>query len=156
LNLIGCLKEHYHRVMDIPAAPQKIARGAAIGLALDFLPLPLISIPIAYLVARLAGGNGLAAVLTAVFFKWAVPFFYVLDMVTGGLILRYNDLSSVSQIIGIFHQPQTGWLEKFSLLGYPFILGAVLNATLAFVILYLVLSKGLLLRRKGRQASKQV
>jgi len=156
LNLAGRLKNHYRRVMDIPDAPQKIARGAAVGLALDFLPLPLISIPIAYLIARLAGGNGLAAALTAAFFKWAVPFFYVLNMITGGLILGYNDFDSVEQVTGIFSQTQTGWLEKFSLLGYPFMLGACLNTIIAFAAVYLIVRKALLLRQKRRQVTKQV
>jgi len=142
--------------MDIPDAPQKIARGAAIGLALDFLPLPLISIPIAYLIARLAGGNGLAAALTAALFKMAVPFFYVLNMITGGLMLGYNDFDSVEQVVEVFYQTQVGWLEKFSLLGYPFMLGAFFNAALALAIVYMVLLKVLQLRRKRRQTTKQV
>ncbi len=156
MNLAGRLKNHYRRVMDIPDAPQKIARGAAVGLALDFLPLPLISIPIAYLIARLAGGNGVAAALTAAFFKWAVPFFYVLNMITGGLILGYNDFDSVEQVAEIFSQTQTGWLEKFSLLGYPFLLGACLNTIIAFAVVYLIVRKALLLRQKRRQVTKQV
>lgn len=142
--------------MDIPDAPQKIARGAAIGLALDFLPLPLISIPIAYLIARLAGGNGLAAALTAALFKLAVPFFYVLNMVTGGLMLGYNDFDSVEQVAEVFSQTQVGWLVKFTLLGYPFMLGAFLNAALVLAIVYMVLLKVLLLRQKRRQTTKQV
>jgi len=156
LNLVGRLKSHYSRVIDIPDAPQKIARGSAIGLALDFLPLPLISIPIAYLIARLAGGNGLAAALTAAFFKWAVPFFYVLNMIVGGLMLGYNDFDSVEQVKEIFYQSQVGWLEKFSLLGYPFMLGAFINAILAYAIFYLVLRKVLQLRQKRRRTTKQV
>lgn len=156
MNLAGRLKSHYHRVLDIPDAPQKIARGAAVGLALDFLPLPLISIPFAYLIARLAGGNGLAAALTAAFFKWAVPFFYVINMITGGLILGYNDTDSVEQVAAIFSQTQTGWLEKFSLLGYPFLLGALLNSIIAFAAVYLIVRKVLLLRQKRRQAAGQV
>lgn len=156
MNLVGRLKNHYSRVMNIPDAPQKIARGAAIGLALDFLPLPLVSIPIAYLIARLAGGNGLAAALTAAFFKLAVPFFYVLNMITGGLMLGYNDLDSVEQVAEIFAQTQAGWLEKLSLLGYPFMLGAIINAVLVFAIVYVVLRKVLYLRQKSRQTTKQV
>ncbi|HBX23427.1 MAG TPA: DUF2062 domain-containing protein [Desulfotomaculum sp.] len=156
MNLVGRLKNHCSRVMDIPDAPQKIARGAAIGLALDFLPLPLISIPIAYLIARLAGGNGLAAALTAALFKLAVPFFYVLNMVTGGLMLGYNDFDSVEQVAEVFSQTQVGWLVKFTLLGYPFMLGAFLNAALVLAIVYMVLLKVLLLRQKRRQTTKQV
>jgi len=156
LNLVGRLKSHCSRVIDIPDAPQKIARGSAIGLALDFLPLPLISIPIAYLIARLAGGNGLAAALTAALFKMAVPFFYVLNMITGGLMLGYNDFDSVEQVVEVFYQTQVGWLEKFSLLGYPFMLGAFFNAALALAIVYMVLLKVLQLRRKRRQTTKQV
>lgn len=157
MDMVGRLKKHYNRVMDIPDAPKKIAGGAALGLALDFLPIPLISIPVAYIIARLAGGNGLAAALTAAFFKWAVPFFYVLNMVTGGLILGYNELDDVEQVMAIFAETQAGWLEKFTLLGYPFLTGAFINAVLAFTLVYLALRKAIQVKQqKHRQSTGQL
>lgn len=154
MDLVGRLKKQYNRVMDIPDAPKKIASGAALGLALDFLPIPLISIPVAYIIARLAGGNAVAAALTAAFFKWAVPFFYVLNMVTGGLVLGYNEFDDVEQVAAIFYEADAGWLEKFTLLGYPFLTGAFINAILAFTLVYLALHKALRLKQqKIRQAA---
>lgn len=141
MDITGRIKRYYTRVMEIPDAPGKIAKGAALGLALDFLPIPLISIPIAYVIARLAGGNGLAAALTAAFFKWAVPFFYMLNMATGSILLGYNELESVDEVKAIFTDPGSSTLEKFTMLGYPFLAGALLNSVVAFTAIYLLLRK---------------
>ena len=45
--------DYYKKVMEMPDSPKKIARGVALGLAFDFLPIPVISIPLSYLVARI-------------------------------------------------------------------------------------------------------
>jgi len=152
LKFIGRLREYYNHVMDLPDAPTKVARGAALGLALDFLPIPIISIPIAYMVARMVGGNGLAGALTATFFKLAVPFFYILNVAMGNLLLGFN-LSEKTVSMAAMHTPQL-WLEELVQLGTPFIVGAVVNAVLAWLALYFVVQR-LLFIRHSRKGVKQ-
>ena len=65
---------------------RKIARGC-LGLAFDFLPIPVISIPLSYLVARITHCSPAAAVATVVVFKLAVPIFYTLNFLSGRLLL---------------------------------------------------------------------
>ncbi len=149
MKVIGRLRDYYNRVMDLPDAPSKVALGAALGVAFDFLPIPIISIPIAYMVARVIGGNGLAGALTAAFFKWAVPFFYVLNVATGNLLLGFK-VPEDTVTLSAMHMPHL-WLDQLVELGLPFLVGAVVNAVLAWLALYFVVRRLLLLRhsRKG-------
>lgn len=149
MKIIGRLVDYYNRVMDLPDAPSKIALGASLGVAFDFLPIPIISIPFAYLVARLVGGNGLAGALSAALFKWAVPFFYVLNVATGHFLLDFTSPgNSVNFAVMDTHGP---WMKQLVQLGVPFLVGAAVNALLAWLALYFIVRHLLLLRqaRKG-------
>jgi len=150
LNIKGRLKKYYTRVMDIPDAPVKVARGAAIGLAMDFLPVPIISIPIAYVMARVAGGNGLAAALTATFFKCAVPFLYMLNIATGSLVMGLNEYSHAMPVMSASSISPADWINYLSQFGYPFIIGAVINSFLAWLVLFFGVRKLMLSRQKRK------
>ncbi|WP_347489398.1 DUF2062 domain-containing protein [Desulfoscipio sp. XC116] len=152
MKIIGRLRSYYNRVMDLPDAPTKVARGAALGVALDFLPIPIISIPIAYLVARVAGGNGLAGALAAAFFKWAVPFFYLLNVATGNLLLGFK-LPEDLAVVAVTGTPGH-WVDQLLQLGVPFLVGAVVNSIIAWLALYFVVRR-LLVLRHSRKAMKR-
>ena len=51
------VKGYYKRMVSLPDTPKKIAQGVALGFAFDFLPIPIISIPLSYLFARLTRCN---------------------------------------------------------------------------------------------------
>lgn len=130
------IKAYYKRMMELPDSPKKIAKGVALGLAFDFLPIPIISIPLSYFAARLIRCNPVATVATVIFFKLAVPFFYTLNLMVGKVFLGdmpgpdiQTDGSSI--IISFIAQ----LMEH----GYPFLLGSVLNAALVFVLVYFLI-----------------
>ncbi|WP_027364414.1 DUF2062 domain-containing protein [Desulfotruncus alcoholivorax] len=150
MSIKGRLKKYYTRVMDIPDAPVKVARGAATGLAMDFLPVPIIGIPIAYIIARVAGGNGLAAALTATFFKWAVPFFYMLNIATGSLIMGFNEYEHAGKAMHAAGLKPADWINYLSQFGYPFLVGAVINSFLAWLLLYFGVRKLMMVRQKRK------
>lgn len=152
MRITGRIKDYYNRVMDLPDAPTKVARGVALGVALDFLPIPIISIPVAYLVARVVGGNGLAGALTAAFFKWAVPFFYLMNVATGNLLLGFK-LPENMAAMAMTGTP-AHWMDQLAQLGVPFLVGAVVNALLAGLALYFVVRR-LLLARHARRGIKR-
>lgn len=146
LRIVGRFKEYYTRVLDLPDAPVKVAWGAALGTALDFYPIPIVSIPVAYLLARLIGINGVAAALAAAFFKWAVPFFYLFNFAVGQLIT--GDWSMTAAVFS--GSSKMEWTSALSALSYPFFLGAFFNSLLAGGIVYFCLKRLLELRRKRR------
>lgn len=145
--LADSVKTYYRKLMELPDSTEKIARGVALGFSFDFLPIPVISIPLSYLVARLTNCNPLAAVATVVFFKLAVPFFFTLNILTGKLFL--NDISGPEIVIAgdtVFSL----YLSKLVAYGYPFLIGSVINATVAWLAVYFLLHSLLKTRRRGK------
>jgi len=143
------IRAYYNKMMELPDSPKKIAKGVALGLAFDFLPIPIISIPLSYLAARLIRCNPVATVATVIFFKLAVPFFYTLNIMVGNVFLGDipgPDIQSVgSSVIGTF-------INQLVEHGYPFLLGSVLNFVLVFVLVYFLILFLLKCRRRERGA----
>ncbi|MFZ5596742.1 MAG: DUF2062 domain-containing protein [Bacillota bacterium] len=134
VNYIRRLRGACHEVMSLPDSPRKIAQGVALGTALDFLPIPFISIPISFLLARMIKVNAVAAVMTVIFFKWAVPFFFAFDYYVGKMLLGGStDINAGASIITASPGAWIGWIK---LLGYPFLLGALINSLIFGVISY--------------------
>lgn len=77
-----------HRMRRVPDSPHRVARGVFVGSLVGFLPLPGLQFVAAWLAARLARGNLLAALL-ATFNTNPVttPFFAVLAMTLGHWIM---------------------------------------------------------------------
>lgn len=150
MQLIRRLKEKYTLVLDLPDAPIKVAHGVALGTALDFLPLPIISVPVAYLLARLIKVNAVAAVLAAMFFKFLVPVFYALNLMTGMALLGQWPVARTAAMQQI---ADLKWSEYLSELGYSFLAGSLVNGALAWLLTYFIL-RGLLEYRQRRRGIK--
>lgn len=140
------LKNYYDKVMSLPDSPKKIARGVALGIAFDFLPIPIISIPLSYLVARLIRCSPLAAVATVCIFKVLVPVFFTLDMLTGKLLCGSVPETDITISGYSFLNP---YVEKLIEHGYPFLVGSIVNATLFSLVVYFLLL--ILLERRKHQ-----
>ncbi|MFA4884291.1 MAG: DUF2062 domain-containing protein [Desulfotomaculaceae bacterium] len=143
------IRTYYNKMMELPDSPKKIAKGVALGLAFDFLPIPIISIPLSYLAARLIRCNPVATVATVIFFKLAVPFFYTLNIMVGNIFLGDmpgpDIVYSGASVIGSF-------VARLVEHGYPFLLGSVLNSVLVFVLVYFLILFIQKNRRRGRGA----
>lgn len=130
------IRTYYKKVFNLSDSPQRIAGGLALGFAFDFLPIPIISIPLSYLVACLVHCNPVATVATVIFFKLAVPFFYALDYMVGKKLL--GDLPGPEGFDT--HIPLLDlYLDKLFEHGYPFLVGCLINATLAYLLVYFTL-----------------
>lgn len=147
MRFVRRLKEKYVLVMDLPDSPNRVAHGVALGTALDFLPLPLLSIPVAYFMARLIHVNGVAAVLSAMFFKFMVPIFYALNMMTGMLLLGQWPVSRAEAMAQITNLQWNSYLAE---LGYSFLAGAFVNGAIAWVLVYVILRRLLEYRQRRK------
>lgn len=135
--------------MDLPDAPVKIAHGFALGTVLDFWPIPVINIPLAYLLGRLIGVNGLAAAFAAAFFKLAAPFFFFLNILTGNVLPGDQDL--VVAVGGFNFLDRRDMVERLlENIGYPFLAGALINSALAWTITYFTIRHLLICRQRKR------
>ena len=77
-----------HRMRRVPDSPHRVARGVFAGSLIGFLPLPGLQFVCAWIAARLAKGNVLAALLATFNTNpLTTPFFAVLAMTLGHWIL---------------------------------------------------------------------
>ena len=148
-RIFDAVKAYYNKVMGLSDSPRKIAKGVALGLAFDFLPIPVISIPLSYLVARIIRCNPVAAVATVVFFKLAVPFFFTFNIMVGNALL--GDVPGPGIIAGAGAGDKI-FLGKLLEHGYPFLIGSLVNATLAGLAAYYALLFIIGRRRRRKDA----
>ncbi len=140
-------KDSYHRLLNLPEAPQKVAQGIALGIAFDFLPVPFISIPLSFLVAKLVRVHAVAATLTVCLFKPVVPLFFTLNIFMGKLLVGTVPspiTPKLAQSVPIF----TKAILKIKALGFPFLVGSVINALIASFLVYFTAVKFLEARQK--------
>jgi len=134
----------YRHCMTLPGSPSKIAQGVALGAALNMLPLPLVSIPISYLLARLLRLPATAAVLTVISLKWAVPLFFVADYAVGSFLLGAVSPPLLPADIGWFMHS----LLTIKAAGTPFLVGAAVNAIAVWLFTYTCIRKLLTLEQQ--------
>lgn len=135
-GVLEYLKNYYNKVMSLPDSPKKIATGVALGVAFDFLPIPIISIPLSYLVARIIRCSPLAAVATVVVLKPLVPVLFTFDLLIGRFFCGGGPETEVT-INGLsFLGP---FLEKIIEHGYPFLIGSLVNAAFFSCAVYFLL-----------------
>ncbi|NTW05003.1 MAG: DUF2062 domain-containing protein [Peptococcaceae bacterium] len=122
----------------MPDSPKNVALGVALGTSLNFLPMPFVSIPISYILARLFRINATAAVLSVIFMKWAVPFFFTFNYYLGrqllglrpsGHVKHHFQFADISSIVL--------WIKG---LGTPFMLGAAINSIVFGVCTYFAIN----------------
>lgn len=146
-KLIDKCKNSYHRLLNLPEAPQKVAQGIALGMAFDFLPVPFISIPISFIVAKLIRVHAMAAMLTVILFKPAVPLFFTLNIFIGKLLV--GSAPAIAPEIGHGIPLLTQTILKIKALGLPFMIGSFINALWASFLVYFLALRIL----KARQSS---
>lgn len=140
------IKLQYLKILRLNDAPDKIAKGVALGVGLDFLPLPFISLVVAYIFAKIARFNTVAAVMTAAFLKWAVfTIFWPMNVFLGKLLLGQGVPPAVETIevaepgLSLASLISFFSLETLSKLGKPFLLGSAINAVVFAMIAFYAL-----------------
>lgn len=128
-------KETFNKVMELPDSSRKIAQGVALGIALDFLPLPFVSIPISFILAKLFRVNAVAAVLTVIFFKWAVPVFFYFDFLVGKILIG-EGFNGQNGLEGFSFTGPGAWIAWLKSLSYPFLIGSVVNSVIVGIVMY--------------------
>ncbi|AEF95471.1 Protein of unknown function DUF2062 [Desulfotomaculum nigrificans CO-1-SRB] len=142
------VKDAYHRLLNLPEAPQKVAQGIALGMAFDFLPVPFISIPLSFIVAKLIRVHAVAATLTVILFKWAVPLFFTLNIFVGKALVG-SAPSPIPPELGEGIPVIKRALLEMKALGLPFLVGSVINALWASLVVYFVALKILKARQRA-------
>ena len=151
------LKYQYYRMIRLKDTPSKVAQGAGLGFAMDFaVPIPFVSIFIAFLVAKILKINSLAAVMSSTALKPLFPAIVALNIYVQSLIVTlFPGLGTVI----LPHPTGTNYLETIvnSILnrGVPYLLAGLFNGAVVFVISYFVIYYLLKIRIKKMKHKKK-
>lgn len=140
MHLGRYLKYQYYKMIRLKDTPAKVAQGVGLGFAMDFaIPIPFVSIFVAFLVAKLLKKNSLAAVMSAAALK---PFF--LAIVAINIYIQDILVSAIPslQTIILPHPAGTNYFERLinSILtrGVPYLMAGLIDGCVVFIISYLV------------------
>lgn len=157
MKIFRYLRFNYLKILRLKDTPYKVAKGVALGVSLDFLLLPFISILIAYVIAKLARFNSVAAATTAAVLKPAVFLvFWPMNILVGSFFLgghtKINNVETMPEPNNIFKMGE--YLEQLTKyikhLGPDFLLGSVINSILSAIIVYFLVSRILVKRQRKR------
>ncbi|ADG83745.1 hypothetical protein Tfer_1609 [Thermincola ferriacetica] len=139
MNIKRYLRYHYLKMIRLKDAPARVAQGFALGLAMDFVvPIPLVSIFIAFVAAKFLRMNSLAAVMSATAFKPLFAGIVTLNiLMSKKLIALLPSLKAVSitapQGNSLLHRI-FGEIISY---GFPYLLAGSVNGMIIGLISYL-------------------
>lgn len=152
------LRYNFIRLFRIKAASEKVARGFALGMIVNFLPSFGAGVLISGFVARALGGNVVAGVIGGASLTWAWPFLFYLNIRVGSWLLHKRAAITDPD------QLSNGALGK-AVWGQSFSVGAFVNCLVIGGLVYLVLrllyeqirqpALGLLRRRINRKLTAE-
>jgi uncharacterized protein len=131
LSLERCFLFNVIRLFRIRRASERVARGFAIGMVVNFFPTFGFGVLISGAIARAIGGNVVAGVVGGATLAFAWPLLFYLNMRMGSLFVkprvRIDEFGDVTE--------QT--MEAL-LWGRAFTAGAILNSLLAGMVVYVL------------------
>jgi uncharacterized protein (DUF2062 family) len=120
------------RLTRIRGASEKVARGFAVGLVVNFFPTFGFGVLVSGFLARVTGGNFVAGLVGGAVLSFSWPLLFLLNLWTGSLIyspsIQINDLSEVTEKT-----------MRALVWGQTFTAGAVLNSLVGGAVVYLLL-----------------
>lgn len=135
------LKYQYYKMVRVKDTPGKVAQGVGLGFALDFaIPIPFVSIFVAFLVARILKMNSIAAVMSATALKPLFPAIIYLNLTVKTFIVAL--FPTLGSII-LPHAEGTSYIENLlnSILagGVPYLMAGIFNGLTVFLISYTII-----------------
>lgn len=124
------------KLININDNPNKLTKSMSLGFFLAFLPLPGLNLPIGIVLAKLFRLNVVATTVPALLLTYVSPFLYIFNYKTGKLFIATSERPPQSFIVDI-----TFWdriISFFTHAGPAYILGSIINATLAAIISYVL------------------
>jgi len=124
----------YLKTLRMKENPQKLARGLALGIFLNFLPTFGTGVFVALIVARFVRASAFLACSAALATKWCIPLLYALNLKVGQILLGMPTETMTTIWAKIASLDLSGILA----LGKPFIVGSLLNSIIGSGVMYLV------------------
>jgi uncharacterized protein len=131
LRIERALLYYLIRLFRIRDATERVARGFAVGLMVNFYPTFGFGVLIAGVLSRLLGGNVIAGLVGGACLTFFWPFLFYLNLVTGGWMQGRFLVRDPSEI--------TEAKMRSLVWGIPFTTGAIVNSVVLGIISYLLL-----------------
>lgn len=143
------LRYEYLLFMRLRGNPKQIARGVAVGVAINFLPTVGTGVFVAYILAGLLRTNRTATLLSTLAVKAGVPLYYALNIVVGDFLLGYEDEGFWALTKYTFD-----W-KTIKQMGISFLVGGVINSAVVALVCYYIMLYSVKRYRNRRMKSIQ-
>lgn len=117
------VRTQWKRLLMLRGDRRSIARGIALGVAINFIPTVGLGPPLVYWIARIINGHRAAALVSTMGVKAVVPLLYLLNYIVGELFLEQR-LAPISSWNGVMDA------------GASLLIGGAINFTATFIIIY--------------------
>jgi len=111
------------RLLSLRGDRRVIARGIAVGIAMNFIPTIGLGVPVVYWFARMVRGHRVAAIVSTMSIKAAFPLLYILNYIVGEIILEGHLVYTLDWHIAIKA-------------GAGFFLGSAVNFVAVYILAY--------------------
>ena len=136
----------FKKILKTNATPKRIALGVAIAIFWNFLPVIGFGSVLTFIAAKLFRASEIVAVTFHLGTGLLIPIFYAMNYITGRLILGGRELDFLTPVLAIFtslgellsHWFSSSAVQMIVSITYDFLVGSLLNAILAFLIVYIV------------------
>ncbi|RNB87815.1 DUF2062 domain-containing protein [Brevibacillus fluminis] len=149
-------KFEYYKLMRMKGAASIVARGFALGIAIEFITLPTIGLVflLLYPLNVLFRGSFSAALIGFVIGKLVLPIFMIPNMKLGSYILGQSASNHVDHG-GAGFWAFIAWMKKY---GLAYFTGSAVMGIFAAIVSYFLVYAGLQLyrKRKARRRSASV
>lgn len=132
LRLERCFLFNLIRLFRIRGASERVARGFALGLVVNFLPTFGFGVVVSGFLARVLGGNMMAGLAGGGLLSFAWPLLFYFNIRIGGLLFRPPL---------VIDEPEDITRKTIDALvwGKTFLTGALINSLVAGLITYFIL-----------------
>ena len=131
----------WKRLLTLRGDRRAIARGVALGVAINFIPTVGFGPPLVYWIVGMIKGHRVSAIVSTMGVKAMVPLFYVLNYIVGELFLEQRLTPSIN------------WNGVVDI-GYSFLLGGAINFTVTFIATYYLVLRWVE-RRRDKFSTRQ-
>ncbi len=161
------IQKKLSHIINLEGTPFSIALGAAAGIFWNFIPSLGIGFFLSLFVAKLLNVSSVAAVTMNLATGFFIPVFYSLNVLTGdflsGIAYKTSQVKnqighslekSVDNMNTVIDKPINFFtLDSINNLSVKFLIGSVINAIIAAVIIYLVFIFILKRRKSSKNSS---
>lgn len=144
------IKNLYLKIVHIDDTPEKIGKGAAIGVVMAVFPTPFIGTFIAILIASICKWNKAAAIIGSLAaLPWLSPIYWILSSVIGTFILGgdwYKLLLDIKKLYEIKGIGVVMYIIKEGIIAY--LIGNIILCAISGWFTYIIVSKTVINHRK--------